>query len=273
MRNENGQKILVAAHRGNSVRCPENTMAAFLSALTLPIDQIELDLHMTRDGEIILMHDAAVDRTTDGTGLIRDKTYAEMRRLDAGSKKDSRFRGEKVPAFRDFLELMQEHPGLTANVELKDYPEEDAAWAYRSAEKTLDMLARDGLLDRVWINSWSATLLQWIDRQYGRHALRLHGYYPLSCYKPGWSGDPMEILHCCCLWGGKTLLPQQDFDAVAARGLERWVFASQDTPAFYSAAVGRGISAITTNDPETCLAWMEAQERHPSGGARKERKA
>ena len=247
---ENKGRILVAAHRGNSAYYPENTMAAFRSAAALPIDQIEMDLHMTRDENIIIMHDRKVDRTTDGEGDVRSFTLAEIRRLDAGGKKDERFKGERVPAFQEFLELMQDHPELTANVELKDYPEEDAEWAFLSARKSLDLLEKYDMLGRIWINSWSATLLQWIDAQYGRGTLRLHGYYPLSCYKPGWRGDPMEVLHCCCLWGGKTILPQADFDYVRSRGVEPWIFAAFDTPAFYQEAAGRGIAAITSNDPD-----------------------
>ena len=64
-------KVRVAAHRGNSCVCPENTLVAMRSALELPVDMLEIDLHMTKDGHIILMHDHAVDRTTDHTGLIR----------------------------------------------------------------------------------------------------------------------------------------------------------------------------------------------------------
>lgn len=67
-------RVLVAAHRGNSRYYPENTMPAFESALTLDIDMIENDLHMTRDGQIIVMHDQKVDRTTDGTGKICSST-------------------------------------------------------------------------------------------------------------------------------------------------------------------------------------------------------
>ena len=72
-------KVRVAAHRGNSCVCPENTLVAMRSALELPVDMLEIDLHMTKDGHIILMHDHAVDRTTDHTGLIRDYTLAQTR--------------------------------------------------------------------------------------------------------------------------------------------------------------------------------------------------
>ncbi|MBQ6876614.1 MAG: glycerophosphodiester phosphodiesterase, partial [Lachnospiraceae bacterium] len=80
-------KIPVAAHRGNSRYFPENTLCAFRSAIELGVDMVEFDLHMTKDGVLIVMHDHMVDRTTDGTGLIREKTLAEIKALDAGSWK------------------------------------------------------------------------------------------------------------------------------------------------------------------------------------------
>ena len=116
--------VQVAAHRGNSAYFPENTLPAFASALELPVDMLEFDLHMTRDGQIIMMHDHMVDRTTDGTGLIRDLTLAQIKKLDAGVWKDPRFAGTRVPTFVEFLEMLKDRPDMTFNVEFKDYPEE-----------------------------------------------------------------------------------------------------------------------------------------------------
>ena len=86
--------IPVAAHRGNSRYFPENTMAAYRSAVEINADMIEVDVHMTKDGHLIMMHDHRVDRTTDGEGLIREKTLAEIKALDAGSWKGVQFKGE-----------------------------------------------------------------------------------------------------------------------------------------------------------------------------------
>ena len=94
-------KVRVAAHRGNSCVCPENTLVAMRSALKLPVDMLEIDLHMTKDGHIILMHDHAVDRTTDHTGLIRDYTLAQIRAMDAGSWKGEAFKGEQCRCLRN----------------------------------------------------------------------------------------------------------------------------------------------------------------------------
>jgi glycerophosphoryl diester phosphodiesterase len=79
---------------------PENTLRSFVAAQDAGLDLIELDLHLSKDGTLVVMHDAEVDRTTDGTGPIADKTLAELRSLDAG-------RGERVPVFEEVLEAVR----------------------------------------------------------------------------------------------------------------------------------------------------------------------
>ena len=143
--------VQLAAHRGYMSDYPENTMLAFREALLLDIDQIETDVHMTKDGELILMHDHNVDRTTDGTGLISEMTFEEIRALDAGSWKDPRFAGEKVPTLRELLELMQDYPDKEVNIEFKDYPCLSGEFAYRSADKILDMIEEFGMKDRIYV--------------------------------------------------------------------------------------------------------------------------
>lgn len=257
-------QVRVAAHRGNSAFFPENTMAAYRSALELPVDQVEVDLHMTRDGRIVMMHDAKVDRTTDGTGRISSMSAAEVRALDAGKWKGAQFAGERVPLFEEFLELMQDHPQVTMNVELKDYPEQGAEeWAWRSADTALAMIERYGMRERVWINSFSAPLLEYVDSRCG-HGYRLHGYYPFSALRGTVGRDPFDYLHCACLWGTaeEPVRAKAEFDYVRSRGVEPWVFARMDKPQLYAQFVQNGAMLITTNDPRTCIDYLHAQGLH-----------
>ena len=106
------------AHRGASGSCPENTLIAFQKALEIGVDEIELDLHSTRDGHLVVMHDAAVDRTTDGTGAVAEHTLAEIKALDAGSSFGGQFRNERVPTWEEALDLVQGKVAL--NVHLKE---------------------------------------------------------------------------------------------------------------------------------------------------------
>jgi glycerophosphoryl diester phosphodiesterase len=100
------------AHRGFSGRYPENTMLAFQKALETHCDGIELDTHLTRDGELVVIHDESVDRTTNGTGLVKDMDYAALRRLDAGN-------GERIPTLDEYFDLV-EKTRIVTNIEMKN---------------------------------------------------------------------------------------------------------------------------------------------------------
>lgn len=107
----------ICAHRGASATHPENTLAAFREAIRLGAHMIEFDVAMTKDGKLVLMHDATVDRTTNGKGAVSDLTLAELKGLDAGSWKDSKFANERIPTLDEALALMPENVWL--NVHLK----------------------------------------------------------------------------------------------------------------------------------------------------------
>ena len=94
------QQVQIIAHRGAPTFAPENTLPAIRKALEIGVDMIEIDVHQTKDGVLVLMHDEKVDKTTDGRGYIKDMTFDEIRLLDAGSWFDPVFTGTKVPAMR-----------------------------------------------------------------------------------------------------------------------------------------------------------------------------
>ena len=83
---ESKDNIYVAAHRGWSTLYPENTLLAFKKSIEIGVDQIETDVRITRDGELVCIHDATVDRTTNGTGLVRELTLTQLKLLDAGAE-------------------------------------------------------------------------------------------------------------------------------------------------------------------------------------------
>jgi glycerophosphoryl diester phosphodiesterase len=96
------------AHRGSSTDRPENTLAAYQRAIEGGATAIEIDLRLTRDGHLVSLHDDRLDRTTNGTGLLAAKTLAEALDLDAGSWFDARYMGERIPTFREILELAKD---------------------------------------------------------------------------------------------------------------------------------------------------------------------
>jgi glycerophosphoryl diester phosphodiesterase len=101
-------KPWIIAHRGASAYAPENTMAAFRRAVSLGASFIETDLQLTRDARLVAMHDATVDRTTNGHGLVKEHSLAELRELDAGSWFDARFANERIPALEEIMAFARE---------------------------------------------------------------------------------------------------------------------------------------------------------------------
>jgi glycerophosphoryl diester phosphodiesterase len=95
----------VIAHRGASAVAPENTMAAFRRAVAMGVDCIETDLHLSRDGRLIIIHDTTLERTTNGDGLVKNFTFSELRQLDAGRWFSEDFAGERLPGVEELLDL------------------------------------------------------------------------------------------------------------------------------------------------------------------------
>ncbi len=110
---------LVIAHRGDSAHRPENTLASFASALEIGAAFAEFDVHLTRDGEVVVIHDATLDRTTDGHGAVRNMTLAEIRRFSAGYPRrfGSTYAGERVPTLGEVLGLLRDR--AKAMIEIK----------------------------------------------------------------------------------------------------------------------------------------------------------
>ncbi len=138
------------AHRGFCSRYPENTLLAFEKALAEGVDGIENDVQLTKDGQIIIMHDESIDRTTDGKGWVKDLTLAQLKELNANEKFGSQFPVQRVPTLREYLELVKDEPILT-NIEMKT-----GVFEYREMEQLLvDMLREYKVEDRILITSFN----------------------------------------------------------------------------------------------------------------------
>ncbi len=112
-------KTLVVAHRGGAALAPENTLAAFENALKLGVDMVECDVHLSKEGELIVMHDFTVSRTTNGTGEIRDLTLAELKQLNAAAKfTGGNFPPQPVPTLAELLDLVKGKAGVQIEIKV-----------------------------------------------------------------------------------------------------------------------------------------------------------
>src|SRR3989441_5782472 len=137
-------RILLGGHRGNPDEFPENTLASFRSAIELGVDVIECDVHRSEDGRLPVIHDHLLDRTTNGSGLVRDHTMAELKRFDAGRWKDASFTDERIPSLDEVLAVARGQVGVA--IEIKNLPlpyagiEDAVVRAVRDAGMTHDVV-------------------------------------------------------------------------------------------------------------------------------------
>ena len=167
--------MLAIAHRGASGYAPENTRAAFDRAITLGADAIETDVQLSADGELVLFHDAMVDRTSDGHGPVADYTLAELRRLDLGGWFSAAFAGERVLTVSELLDEYAERIPLV--LEIKDP---------RATGPLVTLLTERDMLNHLQVTSfhWGALL----------DAQALNAGLTLGFLTPGFEDDTIERL-------------------------------------------------------------------------------
>ncbi|MGO1369425.1 glycerophosphodiester phosphodiesterase [Senegalia sp. (in: firmicutes)] len=143
-------KPIIYAHRGAKGYRPENTMAAFKLAMEMGADGIETDIHLSKDGYLVLIHDEKIDRTTTKKGYIKDMTLAQIKLLDAGSKFSEEFAGEEIPTLEELI-ILTKNTNIILNIEIKNnkmnYP--------KIEEKLVELIKKYKIEERVIISSFN----------------------------------------------------------------------------------------------------------------------
>ena len=238
------------SHRGGAALQPENTLRAFEAAVRQwKTDVLELDLHLTKDGELIVAHDPTVERCTEGEGAINDLTFTELSKLDAAYrfKADSGFPlrgfGVRIPRFVDVLRGL---PGVRINVELKDPGALDAFVALVREEKAIDRLCAGSEFDKVAL-ALSAALPE------------ACLFYPADALAgfilPVLAGETPEddgrftVIDMPLFWQGLRLFDPRLRDEAAARG--KWINVwTVDDPVEMRKAIGEGVGGVMTDRPD-----------------------
>ncbi len=153
--------IMIIAHRGANRDAPQNTMPAFVKACELSADGIETDVHMTKDGHIVLCHNYTVDKTSDGTGKIADYMLNQLLNLDFGSYFFSEFENVRIPTIDDFFIYLKNKAISIINVEIKS----DKSKNRELVRKTLDAAKKYGLVDKLLISSFDGGVLKEVKAQ------------------------------------------------------------------------------------------------------------
>lgn len=229
---------LIVAHRGNSSEAPENTLASVRSAILAGADGVEIDVYSTIDGEIILSHDSSLNRCTNGTGDVRFSTAEYLRTLDAGSKFNKKFAGEKMPFLKEVLEEIKNKVLLV--IEIKQYGIED---------RILKLLDETGTRDQVVIISFIPESLA-----------RFHDIAPdvptsVLSYT---TNNPEAIIALAKKAKTRSVdlsygvCTKENVAYLVSRGYSVWAWTVDDVKTMES-MVYNGVSVLTTNVPRKAL--------------------
>ena len=257
---QSNQNIYVAAHRGWKAKFPENTLEAFRAALTLDVDQLETDVRVTKDGALVLIHDATVDRTTNGSGLVCELTLAELKVLDAGN-------GAKIPTLIEFMELVKDHPTITLDIELKEYPTEGReALSYSVCDRVLKIIDDYGFTHRVVINTWDGKLHQYIHETYA-DKYKQHLYYPqrhLEKYTVPCTTDPYAYGYCTCVFGllSGEISVEDAKQLQKETGIRLWAGTYAKDEKTVELAIEMGAELITCDNPDEVLEILKKKGLH-----------
>jgi glycerophosphoryl diester phosphodiesterase len=238
---------LVFAHRGARRAAPENTLPAFAAALHMGADGIELDVHRSADGELVVIHDFTVDKTTDGHGAVAQMTYAELSALDAGSSFSPAFAGTRIPRLVEVLDLVGDRCRI--NIEIKSID----PYANDASADVAALIGARNLYAQVIVSSFNPMTLIKLRHLDPRIALgMLYGGEMPAFFRAVWAGLPIrpEAQH-----------PQHDLVDAAYMEWAHKVDAQVNTwtvnePVEAQRLAALGVTTLITDVPDILLAAL-----------------
>ncbi|MFF2620620.1 glycerophosphodiester phosphodiesterase [Oerskovia jenensis] len=239
----------VVAHRGNSSVAPQNTLAAFEAAWRAGADSIEIDVQLTADGEVVVIHDDTLDATTDGTGRVDALTLADVRAVDAGSWFAPAYAGQRVPTFAEVVDFLVTHPGIDLLLEVK------GDWGPDDVRKVTEPVQRAGLVGRVIGQSfWPSTVAA-----LAKVAPDLRRGLLVGEYSDDLLATCTELGVMTCNPAGHLLVERPGLvDELQGDGLEVQVW-TLDEPAQWTLALVAGVDAVITDRPDRLRGWLAAR--------------
>lgn len=240
-------KPLVWAHRGASHYAPENTLPAFEKAAEMKADGVELDVQLTKDGEIVVVHDENLERVSDGLGYVKDHTFRELRAMNF-SKVHPEYGKVQIPTLEEVYALLKP-TGLSINVELKT----GIFWYKGLEEKVLELTARMGMEEHVIYSSFNHFTLV--------HMKKLQNDIETGLlYSDNWIGVApyaRDTIHVNALHPALYHLTDPTYVETAhAYGLETHVWTVNEEEHMRMCR-DMGVEAIITNRPDVCRRIVE----------------
>lgn len=233
------ERFTVLGHRGAMGDAPENTLPSFRKGVELMATMVELDIHLSKDGELVVIHDATVDRTTNGTGNVSDLTWPELARLDAGSWFAPEFVGARIPRLEEVLDAVADQ--VLINIEIKKGP--DGPYP-EIVDRMAALLEKLQCIDRVVISSFEPSYLRNVRS-------RLPEVEIAILYSKPWPDVMDEALRQG--WNGlhvhRSLVTKEYVDEAHAKGLVLRAWNPND-PGEMRRLIEAGVDGIGTDYPK-----------------------
>jgi len=245
--------VAAIAHRGGSKIRPENTMAAFDHAATLGVDAFECDVHLSKDGDAVVIHDFTLERTTDGSGPVAARTVRELAEVDAGFNfgpdAGFPFRGQGI-GVPTLAALLDRHPAMPVIIEIKG---DDPA----TARRVIEVVRAAGAASRVVIGGFSPVVLATVRREApdlptgaagneARSAVRraMFGLAP--------RGDGFQVFHVPFIWYGRQRFGRRFVHAARRHGrpVQAWIVDDADV---MRRLIGWGVTGIISDRPDVAV--------------------
>ncbi len=230
------------AHRGYRARYPENTLAAFDAAINAGFPMIELDVTLSKDRRVVVIHDETLDRTTDGSGPVSDRTLKELKELDAGTWFHPDFNGERLPELSEVFDLVGDR--ALVNIEVKTYCFETECREDGIEQQVMDLVRSRNMVDRVLISSFNGEILERLCQSNGSPALALISKEPAEkgtvafCKRIGAvSWHPLHLI-----------LTHPQVEAMHGAGIRVFPY-NADTPEQAGRVLEMGVDGVIIDDP------------------------
>lgn len=240
--------VLVTAHRGFSGDAPENTLAAFKKAMEVGSDMMELDVRFSKDGQIVVMHDDTLDRTTNGRGKVSDYTLKELKQFDAGSWFAPQFSGEHIPTLVEVLELAKGK--IRVNIEIKD----ESLGRYKItdlADRALQEVKKAGMEDQVIYVSFYPVALERIQERDSRLWVGLLYHRPWNSLHEVTGGRSFPVLGL-----RNSYLTKGKIDKIHQQGMKVNVY-TVNSEEEMEQFIRWGVDGIITNHPDRLIKILQ----------------
>lgn len=237
-----GKEILNLAHRGASRFAPENTLAAFKAALEAGCDGIELDVQLCKSGEVVVFHDYTLDKRGYGSGSVGEKTLAELKEMDVGSRFSSEFAGERIPTLQEVFDLVGRD--IIVNIEIKS----ERVTTNGLEREVVETIRRNSATDSVIVSSFNPFGL-WRVRKLDpsiKMGLLFSDEQALHLRK-GWAAN---VLQPHALHPNHEMINQAFMRRARRKGFRVHAWTVNE-PSDVASMIELGVNGIITDDPES----------------------